>query len=52
MKHYLKTITLVITLSVAIFFSKQIQDTLIRNYNKSLAFMQKHNNRTVSPLGF
>lgn len=49
--NYFKSITLVVTLSVAILFSKQIQDSLISNYNKSVAFLQKQNSGIIFPLG-
>lgn len=49
--NYVKTIALVVTLGVATLFSKDIQNTLIRNYNKSVAFMQKHNSTVILPLG-
>lgn len=50
--NYLKMTVLVVIFSIVIVFAKSIQNTVIDNYNKGLAFMQKHNNRTISPLGF
>ncbi|WP_034061695.1 hypothetical protein [Lacinutrix jangbogonensis] len=49
--NYVKAIVLVVTLSVSALFSKDIQNTLISNYNKSVAFVQKHNTGVILPLG-
>ena len=49
--NYVKCITLVVTLGIATLFSKQIQNTLITKYNKSVVFVQKHNAIKISPLG-
>lgn len=50
MKHYIKTAALAIVLTLVTLFSKQIQNTLISEYNKSVAFIQKHSSRVIIPL--
>ncbi|WP_044403104.1 hypothetical protein [Lacinutrix sp. Hel_I_90] len=50
-KNYLKTLALVLALCTAALFLKQIQYRVIVEYNKSVAFIQKHNVASVSPLG-
>lgn len=50
-KNYLKTSALVLALCVVALVSKQIQYTVIVEYNKSVAFIQKYNVALVSPLG-
>ena len=50
-KNYLKTLVLVLAIGVVALFSKQIQYTVIVEYNKSVAFIQKYNVASVSPLG-
>jgi hypothetical protein len=50
-KNYLKTSVLVLALCIVALFSKQMQYTVIVEYNKSVAFIQKYNVASVSPLG-
>lgn len=50
-KNYFKTSALIIVLGVVTLFAEQIQNALIKEYNKSVMFVQKYTDNSLTPLG-